>query len=126
MNRRQIAVATRSPAIALTARLADALEAVARALSTPDEAALLAAEQRLAAALGDLGGIAPVVSDERAALAGELARARAALMRCRVLGAAATGFVQVALAAQGRSGGYDRMAAPVGLELRGTGVKGRL
>lgn len=117
---------TRSPAIARAVRLAAALEAVASALSTPDDAALLAAEQRLAASLVDLGGMTAVASGERAAFATELARARAALARCRVLGAAAADFVQVALAAQGRSGGYDRTATPVGLGLRGTGMKGRL
>lgn len=99
---------------------------MASALSTPDETALLDAEQRLAAALGDLGGMTAVVSGERAAFAIELARARAALVRCRVLGATAADFVQVALAAQGRSGGYDRTATPVGLGLRGTGMRGRL
>ncbi len=117
----------RSPAIALAARLAAALEAVASALSSPDDSALLAAEERLAAALADLGGVAAVASGERAAFATELARARAALARCRILGTAAADVVQAALAAQGRSGGYDHRAAmPVGPGLRGTGMKGRL
>lgn len=117
----------RSPAVALAARLAAALEAVASALSAPDNSALMAAEQKLAAALAELNHVTAVASGDRAAIAVELTRARAALARCRILGAAAADVVQAALAAQGCLGGYDRRAAmPVGPGLRGTGMKGRL
>lgn len=117
----------RPPVVTLASRLAAALEAVARALSTPDNSALMAAEQGLAAALADLGHVTTVASNERAAIAAELTRARAALARCRILGSSAADVVQAALAAQGRSGGYNHRAVmPVGPGLRGTGMKGRL
>lgn len=116
----------RSAAIAQVMQLAAALEAVASALCAPDAAALMVAEGALAKALAGAEHAPAVEPHDRAAMAAGLARARAALARCRILGAAASDLVQVSLAAQGRAAGYDRMAMPVAVGLRGAGMKGRL
>jgi len=113
--------------LAATLRLRASLDEVAAALAWPDAAALLAAESRLAAALIELGSVRTVAPADRSGIAIELIRARAALARCRVLGAAAGDVSALALAAQGRATGYNRngATAPRGA-MRGSGLKARL
>lgn len=108
-------------------RLRVSLDAVAGALSSPDEALLVAAESGLAAALGDIGRVRDVDSEDRAVIAAELIQARAALARCRILGAVVADAARATFASQGRGDLYDRAGAtPSGLTLRGTAVKARL
>ena len=97
-----------------TVRLNTSLDEVAAALAAPDADALLAAEGGLASALAELSG--PITADpaDRARLATELARARAALARCRILGAAMADTARIALAAQGVMADYSRSGAPSG------------
>lgn len=91
-----------------TLRLRASLDAVAAALSSPDAGALLAAESEVALAVADVGNIRGVDRADHNALKAELILARAALSRCRVLGAMATDATRAILAAQGRLGSYGR------------------
>lgn len=116
----------RPPVLLALERLRTALEAVAAALSSPDEPALMAAEAGLASALAEVAAIRTVRPAERLSLAREVAQARAALMRCRILGAAALDTVHATLVSQGRAPGYDRAAMPQRVVLTGTEVKARL
>jgi hypothetical protein len=101
-------------------RLRASLDAVAGALSQPDLAGLVAAEADLAAALADIGSVRTVDRADRHALAAELILARAALSRCRVLGAVATDAAKYSLAAQGRADDYGRSGnTAAALPLRG-------
>ncbi len=90
--------------------LRGALERLASALAGGDEAAVLGAEPTLRAAL--LGGTAALASPEhRAVAAAELAAARAALARCRAIGAANAELTGVTLDVLGRTGAYSRQGA---------------
>ncbi len=110
-----------------TLRLRASLDSVAGALAWPDAAALVAAESGLAAALADLGTVRVVDPADRAAIVAELLRARAALARCRVLGAAASDAAMLSLAAQGKAAGYDRAGVTTSRgALRGAGLKATL
>lgn len=105
-------------------RLRASLESVAGALAVPDVAALLAAEAGLAAALADLGSVRRVEPADRVAIAAELTHARAALARCRVLGASASDVATLALSAQGKAAGYDRAGVTASRgALRGAALK---
>jgi hypothetical protein len=95
------------------------LDAVAAALAEPDVAQLTAAEASLAEALTEVGSIRGVERADRHLLAAEVIRARAALQRCRVLGAAATDATRATLAAQGRTDSYGRSGAASEVALRG-------
>ncbi|OFW46047.1 MAG: hypothetical protein A3J29_18990 [Acidobacteria bacterium RIFCSPLOWO2_12_FULL_67_14b] len=116
----------RSPTLDVACRLGSALDAVAAALASADVTALVKAEEGLAGAVANMGGANAVELGERTALFVELARARAALARCRILGAAAVDAVQATLVVQGRSGDYDRSAMPARVGVRGAVVKARL
>jgi hypothetical protein len=94
--------------LAAAIRLNASLEEVAAALAAPDADRLLLAEAGLASALDALGNTGSVAGDERRQLAAEVARARAALTRCRILGAALADAARIALAAQGHASDYDR------------------
>ena len=91
-----------------TQRLRASLDIVAAALASPDAGALLAAESDLALAVTDAGNIRGIDRADYNALGAELILARAALSRCRFLGAMATDATRATLAAQGRSGSYGR------------------
>ena len=57
----------------------------------------------------------------------EVIQARAALARCRVLGAAASDAAMLSLAAQGRAAGYSRAGVTSsGVAFRGAGLKATL
>ena len=108
-------------------RLRASLDSVAGALALPDVTALLAAEAGLAAALADLGPVRMVDPADRAAIAAELVQARAALARCRILGASASDAATLALAAQGKAAGYNRAGATASRGvLPGAGLKATL
>lgn len=110
-----------------TLRLRASLDLVAGALAWPDATALLAAEAGLASALADLGAVRHVDPADRAAIVAELIQARAALARCRVLGASASDAATLSLAAQGKAAGYDRGGITISRgALRGAGLKATL
>jgi len=110
-----------------TLRLRASLDLVAGALAWPDATALLAAEAGLAAALADLGSVRSVDPSDRTAIVAELIQARAALARCRVLGASASDAATLSLAAQGRAAGYDRAGVITSrATLRGAALKATL
>jgi len=110
-----------------THRLRASLDAVAGALAWPDATALLAAESGLAAALSDLGSVRVVDPADRVAIVAELIHARAALARCRVLGASASDAAMLSLAAQGKAAGYDRAGNTRSrVTLRGAALKATL
>jgi hypothetical protein len=110
-----------------TARLRAALDAIARALQSPDLAGLLAAELGLASALAGLGRLRGVSPLDRGAVRNELARARAALARCRALGSVIEDVAQATLVAQGRGSNYDRAGArPMPALPRGGSLKARM
>ena len=69
-------------------------------------------------------GINPL---DRAAVRNELARARAALTRCRALGSVVDDVTQATLAAQGRGSDYDRAGARPAPDVpRGASLKARM
>jgi hypothetical protein len=110
-------------------RLNASLDEVAAALAAPDADALLTAEAGLASALAELGVSTDAGPADRARIAAEVARARATLARCRVLGAAISDATRIALVAQGRAADYTRSGgptpAPAG-EARGRRLQARL
>lgn len=91
--------------------LRTALEDLAGALSRGDAPMVLAAEPALQAALMSGSAAAPASGEERDAAAGELAGARAALARCRAIGAANAELTGVTLDVLGRTGSYSRHGA---------------
>lgn len=95
------------------------LDAIAGALAQPDVAHLTTAEAALAQALAEVGAIGIVDRADRHRLAAEVIRARAALQRCRILGAMATDAARATLAAQGQSESYGRSGAASTPPLRG-------
>lgn len=109
-------------------RLRASLDSVAGALALPDETALLAAESGLAAALADLGSIRQIDPADRVAIAAELQQARAALARCRILGASMSDATTLSLVAQGKAAGYNRggMTAVPRASVSGTGLRATL
>jgi hypothetical protein len=108
-------------------RLRASLDSVAGALALPDVSALLMAESGLSSALADLGSVSRVDPADRTAIAAELLQARAALARCRVLGASASDAVTLTLAAQGKAAGYTRVGtSKSGAAMRGAGLKATL
>jgi hypothetical protein len=88
-------------------RLELALRAVGNALGRADLDRLLTAEPELAAALEAVARLEPGVLDRDARIA--IDAARAALLRCRRLGAALMEFTRISLDPSGQSG-YSRAA----------------
>lgn len=88
--------------------LRQALTQVADALAAPNVDTLLAGETAVESALADLPNLNGLSADERARVRLELERARAALVRCRRLGAALTEFTRSSLDAQGHNATYGR------------------
>lgn len=88
-----------------------ALEGLAAALASGDASAVLDHEPVVRAALG-APDPAPTLTDAaRAEARRDLAGARAALARCRALGAASAVLANATLDALGRSAGYTRQGA---------------
>jgi hypothetical protein len=113
-------------ALTATARLRASLDAIAAALQLPDLGALLAAEIELAAALDDVGRLRGVSLLDRAAVRGELARARVALSRCRTFGSVIDDATRATLIAQGRAPEYDRAGSRPLAGPRGAALKTRM
>ncbi|MBL8136890.1 MAG: hypothetical protein JNL48_09730 [Acidobacteria bacterium] len=91
--------------------LREVLEVLAAALGRGDTAAVLAAEPALQAVVAAAGRAGAPGPDERAATAAELHRARTALARCRVLGAASAELTAVTQDVLGGAGAYSRHGA---------------
>ena len=92
-------------------RLRAAMDETAAALATADLDRLLAADAALQAALTELPARRAVDLPERPQVRVELELARAALLRCRRLGASLTDFVRLSLDARGLGYEPERMAA---------------
>ena len=89
-----------------------ALARVAGALARTDAEALLGAEEGLGRALSGIGGVAD--AGDRVAAAAALREARAALLRCRRLGASFTTVSRAILRIGDTApGGYDRAGSYV-------------
>ena len=95
-------------AIVSLSRMLDALNA---ALVSGSAANLFATEAGLADAITGVARIGAVAPGDRARVLTELARARAALDRCRTVGASVTGVIDGWLTACGLSHTYDRSGA---------------
>jgi hypothetical protein len=106
---------------AVFARLEQALQSVGDALSRADLDRLLSAEPELGAALEGLALVQPVAFDDdfRVAIDG----GRAALLRCRRLGAALLEFTRISLDPAGELG-YSRIGMGPGVDR--TGAPGTL
>jgi hypothetical protein len=104
---------TRLPADVLgqARALRAALEDLAGALSRGDAPRVLAAEPALQAALAAVDPAGVGTREDRDAAAIELAAARAALARCRAIGAANAELTGVTLDVLGRTGSYSRHGA---------------
>jgi hypothetical protein len=108
-------------------RIRAVLNSIGDALAQGRFDLVTAAETELDAALRAAGAARHLGTDSavRASLRTEILETRAALDRCRRLGASLTEFVRCSLAAQGRCGAYDRtgreaIAARVGaIDARG-------
>lgn len=107
------------------AGLRAALESAGDGLAAANLGTVLDSEIALAAALAVLPTERGRINGERDEILQELARARAALTRCRRLGGALSEMVRATMRAQGRASGYGadgRQApaqAPGALEARG-------
>jgi hypothetical protein len=95
-------------AVAAVAALGRALDALIAALTAGSPADLLATEAVLALAVGDVVRVASIAASDRPQVLAELARARATLRRCRVVGTAMSGVINGCLSARGLSNTYDR------------------
>ena len=89
----------------MTGRLADLLDRTGDALVAVDTEALLAIEAEISGAVAELAVVTEV--GDRPAFLAAARRARAALLRCRRLGASFSGVAR-ALGQIGRASEYDR------------------
>jgi len=110
-------------ALDAAAGLRQALTQVADALASPGLDALLAGEAAVESALANLPSLTGLGADERARVRLELERARAALLRCRRLGAALTDFTRASLDAQGHTQDYGRDVLTTRLSGRGLNTR---
>lgn len=108
-------------------RLRAELEALSYVLLSADGPALVNMEERLAGALDALSKDDHIDGPDRLAVEDELLGARAALVRCRILGAGITHVTETALIARGQQATYDHagLAASRG-EVRGVSIDARL
>lgn len=114
-------------ALAAVARLRAELETLSEVLLSGDGTTLVRMEERLALALDGLANDDHIDGPERMAVAGALLGARAALVRCRALGAAIGHVTEATLIARGQQATYDHagLAASSG-EVRGFSIDARL
>jgi hypothetical protein len=124
-------VTTTSPAEAAVADVAAglraALEQLAAAMTRGDADAVLAAEPLLQAAVGrQAATLAAMASADRDLITRDLLDARAALARCRALGAGRALVAAATLEALGRAPSYSRQGAGPTRSLRGRGLKARV
>jgi type VI protein secretion system component VasF len=103
---------TPGPAAVLS-NLHVALTSLGDALAEPALDPIIKAEADLALAVEQLRRLPanPPPPDARATVRVEIARVRAALERCRRLGASLEFVAHASLAAQGRGGAYDRLGS---------------
>ena len=96
-----------STPLAAVSQLRAGLDAVSQALAHADLEGLLAAESAMADAVEQVSRVTAVsgVDDE---LRAELAAARTALERCRLLGGSLTQFADCTFVAMGRATTYER------------------
>jgi len=124
-------VTTTSPAEAAAADVAAglraALDQLAAAMLLGDADEVLAVEPVLQVAVSrQIATIASLASTERDVVLHEIARARAALARCRALGAGAALVTGATLAALGRAPFYSRHGAGTSRDPRRRGLKARV
>jgi hypothetical protein len=106
--------------VASASRLRAAIEETAAALAGADLDRLLASDALLQKTLNDIPTAVPPTPGGRADLRREVEEARAALQRCRRLGAALNDYIRLTLDAQGRGLGYEpARAAAAALTGRG-------
>jgi hypothetical protein len=91
------------------ATLRGCLDDMADALLRADLACVLACETRLATAVSQVCAPLPAGAD-RLHIEAEIARTRAALLRCQRLGASLNDFARLTLSSAGHDGAYDRAA----------------
>ncbi len=103
-----------------------ALEALSTALAGGDLAAVLAAEPALQAAVTMAATADGLSAEARAAATTDLAGARAALARCRAVGAANQELTDVTLDVLGRTGAYSRQGAGRPRDPRGRDLHARV
>jgi hypothetical protein len=96
---------------ALAERLADTLENVARGLVALDVDVLLDAERTLAELVGAYDPSVPVSPSDRVAIDAAVRRGKAALLRCRRLGASFTAIARVRVPACRGGDTYNRAGA---------------
>jgi hypothetical protein len=92
-------------------RLCGVLERIAGALVELDNEALLAAESTLAELVSAFQTMAPCTAADRASVEAVVRRGRAALMRCRRLGASFTGIARARLSASATLDTYNSLGA---------------
>jgi hypothetical protein len=92
-------------------RLCEVLERIARALVELDNEALLGAESTLAELVSSFQAMAPCTAVDRAAVEAVVQRGRAALMRCRRLGASFTGIARARLSTCATVDTYNSVGA---------------
>lgn len=122
---------TTSPAEAAVADVAaglrTALDQLAAAMTLGDADAVLAVEPVLQAAVSrQATTMATLAATERDVVLHDLASARAALARCRALGAGAALVTGATLEALGRTPFYSRHGAGASRDPRGRGLKARV
>ncbi len=93
--------------VSAAARLRAALEATVDALAVPRLEALLNVESALTAALAALPTLRSLDPADRPAAREDLLAAKAALAKCRRLGASLGDFVRLSLDARGQGIGYE-------------------
>lgn len=112
---------------AVAAGLRAALDQLAAAMTLGDADAVLAVEPVLQAAVSrQTATMTSLASTERDVVLHELASARAALARCRALGAGAARVAGATLEALGRAPFYSRHGAGTSRAPRGRGLKARV
>ncbi len=111
----------------VAAGLRGALDALAAAMTLGDADAVLAAEPVLQAAVGrQAATMTSLPSTDRDLVRQDLMGARAALARCRALGAGTALVAGATLEALGRTPSYSRQGAGPSRSLRGRGLKARV
>lgn len=112
--------------VAMAAELRAVLDQLAAAMARGDADAVLATEPALQAAVAGRPATRPALdAAERALVRHEVAGARAALARCRVLGAGAAQLTEATLAALDGGPSYGRQGAGPSRGLSGRGLKAR-
>ncbi len=111
----------------VAAGLRAALDALAAAMTVGDADAVLAAEPALQVAAGrQTGTMTSVASADRELVRKDLTAARAALARCRALGAGTALVAGATLEALGCTPSYSRQGAGASRSLRGRELKARV